>query len=140
MPVDPTTLRRALEAFLPRALAAAADELGVVLSENVAAGARSGEHYPGQPRRSSAEGEYPQEQFGDYINSVEAGPADDPLLYLAGPGAVSNQVPAHAFHLEGYGTDGTERAGLGVRDPVARTGEDPETHRRLLQRLAREFR
>lgn len=65
------------------------------LADRISAGGRSGRHYDKYPRRSSAPGEYPQEQFGDLrssVDSIQSGTAEymvgffgedlDKLLYL----------------------------------------------------------
>jgi hypothetical protein len=51
---------------------AAVQELAEAERENVSAGPRSGIHHPGQPRQSSAPGEFSQEQAGGMRARVEA--------------------------------------------------------------------
>jgi hypothetical protein len=59
-------LAASVDAVASRAAEASADEL----RKNVSAGARTGIHYPWMPRRSSAPGEFPQEQSGSLLDSV----------------------------------------------------------------------
>lgn len=61
-----------LEVDVGVGLGLAAKSAASALAERISAGGRSGRHYDKYPRRSSAPGEYPQEQFGDLRNSVDS--------------------------------------------------------------------
>lgn len=56
---------------LDEAVEEAAFEAASELQVRVSAGTRTGRHWPGDPRRASARGEYPQEQWGDLVKSVD---------------------------------------------------------------------
>lgn len=66
---DPT-FGQQLDDQIGALLDAAAEEGANVLSENLKAGGRTGRKYPRLPRRSSAPGEYPQEQSGTLRRGV----------------------------------------------------------------------
>lgn len=100
----------------------AAEAGAAVLRENVSAGARSGVHYPNLPRRSSAAGEFPQEQEGDLRASVDANPTNNPLVWEVGffgddQGKLNNLEYAPPSR--------------GGRAPLARTMSNPETLKRM---------
>lgn len=55
---------------LDESIGDASAEAAYILTGKLEAGARSGIHWPEDPRRASAQGEYPQEQRSSLINSV----------------------------------------------------------------------
>jgi hypothetical protein len=61
---------RSVERHLSRMLGAAASAAVDALRTNITQGPRTGIHWSGYPRKSSAPGEYPQEQFSDLIRST----------------------------------------------------------------------
>jgi hypothetical protein len=107
----------ALEAHLGETLAAAASAAYSVLDANIARGERSGIQHPELPYRSSAPGEFPQEQFSALRNSLGIEPAG-PLAIEVGS---VNNPPPEAFDLEFR----DERRG--GRPWLSRTMEDPAT-------------
>jgi hypothetical protein len=107
-------IRQAIE----EASLAAAEQL----DENTSAGSRSGRQYPRLPRRSSAPGEYPQEQFGNLNDSIDVRDGEHDLQKRPG------------FYGENQGKlIGLEfkPASKGGRKPAMRTMESPETHQRM---------
>lgn len=105
---------------------AAADAASDILWENVGAGPRSGEHYAGLPRPSSAANEFPQEQFGDLRRSVGTEKGTTPLVIRVG------------F----FGDDMQKLANLefappsqGGRKPLARTMSDSRTMREMAEAM-----
>lgn len=128
MSVNLTPVNEMLERFLE----AAALEMGVVLEKNIGqeSGGR-GEHYWGQPNRSSSPDQYPRKQQGDLVESIYVD-QEKPFSYAVGLAA------DHAFHLEGLKpTGGKKKTMTGNRYPVTRTGEDPRTHDRMTRAAQR---
>lgn len=125
---------RELEHLFSLALDAAAEEGREVLEENLSASTsqRTGEWYKGQPRRSSAPGQYPQEQTGnlrsmaavEHISSTQV----DFGLY---PASVQDAQQAMALEV------GAPRNNLVARAPVYRTFIAPETHQRMMDAVER---
>jgi hypothetical protein len=69
--INPAVFDRAVRKQIrPRLERAAIAALGR-LEFNIQAGTRSGVHHPGNPRQSSAPGEYPQEQSSELLNSLD---------------------------------------------------------------------
>ncbi len=96
-----------------------------VLRENLSAGGRSGTQYPGLPRRSSAPGEFSQEQRGVLKGMVQAGKTDD--------GAYFGLVPKNPDELEQALAQeyGAPRKSLVGRANVRRSAFSPQTHARM---------
>lgn len=81
------------------------------LIDRISAGTRRGRHYAKYPRRSSASGEYPQEQFGHLVNSVD-NVRVDALTYAVG---FFGEDMDKLIYLELRGEAGT---GKGRRQPL----------------------
>lgn len=104
-----------LRAKINRGAANAADQLKGDLSR-----AGSGIHWPGNPNRSSAPGEYPARQTGELADSIGWRPAG-PLL--AEVGALNNP-PAWAAYLE-FQPVSTREPGSGIRAWATKASLDP---------------
>lgn len=121
--------------LLGNAAEAAAWEGAYALDRNLAAGARSGKHYRGARRRSSAPGEYSQEQEGTLRRMVGARRVDDTLsvfgLFPRGPKEV---VEAKVQE------DGAPRRNVRGRGNVRRTALDANTRRKMAQAAVEVFR
>lgn len=120
------TNERALEQLFAEAdkvLAVMARTGADALSRNLAAGQRSGVHYPGQPRQSSSPGEFSQEQTGGLRRMVAHGQSA-PLEHWFGldPQGREETEQATAQEL------GAPRGNLAARGNVRRTGNDPRVH------------
>jgi hypothetical protein len=114
-----------LSGMLHKRLEAGALELGIVLEENLSAGSRSGTQYPSLPRRSSAPGEYPQEQTGQLISGVFVEPTADPLVFEVG-------IEDDAGKLMGLEFEAPSQGG---RAPLRRTITDAKTHQRVREAM-----
>lgn len=125
MPIDYNALQEQVRREVSAALEAASQAGAEAFDENVARGSRSGMHYRGNPAQSSAPGEYPQEQLGDYRRSIAAVPVSW-NFHVFGP---ISDPPEHAFWLEVLPPQD------GGRAPVRHTGEDPRTRERILEAL-----
>lgn len=102
-----------------RAATAYADKL----SDNLAAGSRSGIQYPSLPRQSSAPGEYPQSQTGSLKDSVGTSPTNNKLVWSAG---FFGEDKAKLLSLE-YGS-----RNMAERAPLYKTSQDNDTRARML--------
>lgn len=111
-------IAKQLERPVESAAAAYADKL----SDNLAAGSRSGVQYPGLPRVSSAPGEYQQEQSGSLRDAVGVRDTPDPLRKQAG-----------FFGLPQDRLDHAEYGRVGGRAPLTRTAQDNETREAMLK-------
>ena len=115
------------------ALYHAASVAAEVIRENVQAGPRSGTWWYqfGAERQSSAPGEFPQEQSGALYNSVGVIPegGGEPAAYLVGS-VIDPPADGHDYRLEFDPED------QGGRPWLARTMEDPDTHRAMEAGLA----
>lgn len=100
-----------------RAAKAYADQL----SDNLAAGSRSGVQYPSLPRQSSAPGEFQQEQSGSLRDAVGVRDTPDPLRKQAG-----------FFGLPQDRLNNAEYGRVGGRAPLARTAADNKTRTDML--------
>lgn len=110
--------RAALRADANRRLAKAANAAFVKLFENLDQSG-SGTQYPGLPRRSSAEGEYPAPQSRTLQDSADAREVE-PLNWQVGV----FDPPEYAQNLEFGPEDGSSK---GQRRFLSRTMEDPAT-------------
>lgn len=118
------TLRQDLEYDIALAMEAAAQGGADQLSENISAGSRSGrQYYPRSkyPRRSSAEGEYPQEQLGNLKSTVGVYPGDTVTASTVGFFTGDKKMESILLYLEFYGDP--SRGGKGVRRPLYMTFE-----------------
>lgn len=116
-----------LETTLEAALAAAAEAGAKALDGNLAAGARSGVHYPGMPRRSSARGEYSQEQTGNLRSMVgTARVSSREYVFGLFPRSVADAQQAMA----------QEYSPVSGRANVRRTANDVATRRGMEQAAA----
>ena len=114
-----------LAALLSKKLDAAAEEGALVVYEKTAAGPRSGTHYPGQPRQSSAPGESIQEQTGEARSGISWRPTSDPLtkeVFIEGD---IDKLTALALDPESEGG----------RDLLHRELVEPEAMRRMRERM-----
>lgn len=125
-----------LEARLLRLLApkvrAAGQEVKAFLTEKLS-GPGSGVQWPGQPNPSSAPGEYPAEQSGDLVGSLDAREVG-PLHWQAG----AFEAPPEAFWLEfppPPGSPFAKKTGYGARPWISKAFNDAELHARILQSL-----
>ena len=100
-----------------------------VLAEKLS-GPGSGRQYPGLPNRSSAEGEYPAEQEGDLLGSVDAQPAGEAAAVFG----LINNPPAHAIALHSRPPD------MGGRPVMDDARHDRDIHRAILQGIEDEAR
>lgn len=125
MPVDYNALQQQVRREVDAALEAASWAGAEAFDASVARGARSGVRYAGSPAQSSAPGEYPQEQSGEYRRSIAAARVAW-NLHVFGPIV---DPPEYAFWLEVLPPQD------GGRAPVRRTGEDPRTRERVLEAL-----
>lgn len=98
-----------------------------VIREHIQAGPRSGVHWPDMPRRSSAPGEYPQEQTGDLLRSVGV-EHERPTEYVVG--SVDNPPP-EAAKLE------FTPVFYGGRHWLSKAMEDVQTHALMLAAAAK---
>lgn len=100
----------ALEAHLQGIVEAAAEASANFLRDRLA-GPGTGVQHPGLPNRSSTPDEYPAEQSGDLLESIDARPAGR-LTEAVG----AFDAPMHAFKLE-FMDDGRPWASKAVHDP-----------------------
>jgi hypothetical protein len=134
--IDDSLFDAAFEQTALRCVQAAAEAAAEQLSINVQRGRRTGRKYPNLPYISSAPGEYPQEQSSESRRSIGAELEADGV-YLVG----YHEAPAYVFYLEGLLPDGGAKlTELGVRYPVTRTMESPDTQRRMAEAIRRESR
>jgi hypothetical protein len=120
--------RDRVHAILKSALGRAAGEARKVLRENLSQ-AGSGIHHPGQPRRSSAPGEYPAPQTFKLRDSIDARAVGDFTFAVGTFDIVRFEKGAgipYPLKLEMYPPD------KGGRQWLTRTAFDPETHARML--------
>ena len=103
---------------------AVADELAQSVKDNVSAGSRSGRQYRSSPRRSSAPNEYPQEQTGDFKDSIRWRQVSPTRWEV-----FSDDDPRKVIALE-LGT-----ANMEERAPFRKTLYAEETARRLVARM-----
>jgi hypothetical protein len=115
--VDSAALRKAIEQQTRPAFERGAIALLGRLEQNIQAGERSGIHHPENPRQSSAPGEYPQEQTGDLLNSLDFRVISNTRVEV---GAINNP-PEYAVDLETFPED------QGGRRFLTRTVEEAET-------------
>src|SRR5690348_2327837 len=94
-----------------------------IVSDHLAAGPRSGVHWPELPRRSSAPGEYPQEQFGPLRASI----GHDHVGGTTWEAGAIHNPPEEAAKLE------FSPVSEGGRPWLSRAMEDPETHEVMLR-------
>lgn len=102
------------------------------LDRNLAAGGRSGVHYAGQPRTSSAPGEFPQEQRG-VLRSMVASGQSGLLEHWFGLDPKGKEQTEQALALE----MGAPRNNLVARAPVRRTASDPSVHAEMVAKAIR---
>lgn len=123
---NPNALKE-LYAEVDRVLAAMAEAGADQLSDNLSAGSRSGVFYPSNPRRSSASGEFSQEQTGQLKGMVGSGQLA-PLSHYFGlePGNSDETKQAKAQEFGAPSNNLTGRAN------VTRTSLDSKTHRRMV--------
>lgn len=121
----------ALDAQLARELdgisEALAGEFKAFLVEKLS-GPGSGVHWPGQPNPSSAPGQYPAEQSGALVQSIDARREGD--HWEVG----SFDAPPEAFALEYPSPPGspiTRQSDHGARPWLSKALTDPDLHRRL---------
>lgn len=110
------------------ALAGAQGGAGV-LAEKLS-GPGSGRHHAGLPNRSSAEGEYPAEQEGDLLGSIDARPAGEGAA-LFGP---INNPPDHLHALHSRSPD------MGGRPFMDDARHDRDIHRAIVEGIEQEAR
>lgn len=106
------------------------------LDDNISAGNRSGTKYRKYPRRSSAEGEYPQEQFGKLRRMIQ---------YERGEGTSSevgftpknSKEERQLIYLERTG-DPT-KGGIGLRRPLYMSfeGKDADVMKKRMEEMMR---
>jgi hypothetical protein len=123
LPVYDAALAQAIQETTDPALDVAADAYARQLSKNLRRGSRSGvriDSGPAKGFRRSAEGEYPQREYGDLRDSV-ASWKEAEGVYAVG----FDNAPEQAYYLEGLKPDGGTRASNapGVRFPLTRTME-----------------
>lgn len=123
--LDPA-FEAALIADLEPRLERAGDQFAGALDENLAAGERSGIHWSGMPRRSSAPYEYPQEQTGQLRSGVFNRTTDDKLVREVGIADEQKKLNGLEFGHEPF---------LQPRAPVARTLESEDTQRAALEAM-----
>lgn len=116
-------LTQQLEPKLDKAAEAGAE----AYREEIKRGPRSGEHYPGQPARSSAPNEPIQEQEGDHRAAVDWRPTNDPLVKQFGALGVQGMSDRDLAALEFGSADGT----LEGRFSLTNVAERPETHQKM---------
>lgn len=123
---NPSALAQ-LYAEADKKLAAMAEAGADALRENLSAGSRSGVQYPSLPRRSSAPGQYSQEQSGTLKGMVESGQSG-PLKHWFGlvPKGTAERAEALAQEF------GAPRNGLVGRANVRRTALDSRLHRQMV--------
>ena len=119
--IDLAKLQAAIQATAPKALERAAMAGALEIIKNIEAGPRSGAQYRGQPRQSSALGEFPQEQSGALVDSIDARPIG---VLRFGIGAFD--APDWAVFLE-----------FAKRPWLSRTLEDPRTWQRMNEEVGR---
>lgn len=116
-----------LEALVDGVLADIADVGKDAWRDNVSAGPRSGVHYAGQPRVSSAPGEYSQEQTSTLKNMIESGKLG-PLEHFFGPVPQNRAEEEEALAAE----FGAPRNNLVGRANGRRTALDSRVHARMV--------
>lgn len=116
--INPAVLRAELERIATPALERGAIALLGRMEQNIQAGERSGTFHPENLRQSSAPGEYPQEQSGDLLASLDWRKISSTRMEV---GAINNP-PEQALKLE------TDTAEFGGRRWASRTAEELETH------------
>jgi len=116
----------ALDAQFDEAMRAAAEAGAEQLRDNLSAGGRSGTQYPQLPRRSSAPGEFSQEQSGRLKDMVDHG-------QHAPASAWFGLAPRSADELgEAKGQEfGNPDGSLVGRANVRKTALDSRTHKRM---------
>jgi hypothetical protein len=115
-----------LEALVDGILADMAEVGAEDLRGNLSAGPRSGVHYAGQPRQSSAPGEYSQEQTGGLKRMVSSGMLEPGAAYFGlEPENEAEREEALAQEF------GAPRNNLVGRANVRRTALDPRTQSRM---------
>lgn len=121
-----------LARLLSRHVARAARTVTSFLHEKLS-GPGSGVQWPGQPRPSSAPGEYPAEQAGTLVGSLDA-QAVSALHWQAG----AFNAPQEAFWLE-YppppDAPFSKKTDHGARPWISKALNDPELHARIVAAL-----
>jgi hypothetical protein len=125
-----------LEALVDAIVADMAEEGAMVLYEALdeSTSTRTGEHYAGQPRRSSKPHEMPQKQrssggLQDMVDYRQVGPGEH--VFGLFPEGADEKAQAEALEL------GAPRAGVIARAPVRRIAFDSRTHRRMIDAAKR---
>lgn len=128
-----------LEALVDAVVADMAEEGALALYEALdeSTSTRTGEHYAGQPRRSSKPHEMPQKQrrsggLQDMADHRRVGPGQH--VFGLFPEGAEEIAQAEAMEL------GAPRANVIARAPVRRIGLDSRTHRRMIDAGSRRRR
>ena len=120
-------LAASVDSVVNRAAEASADQL----RENVSAGARTGIHYPWMPRRSSAPGEFPQQQSGNLLESVGVA---NPRFHA---GLQEFEYAVGFFGEDMQKLEELEFTGPGKRAPLTMTMLSADTYERMSEGLKR---
>jgi hypothetical protein len=129
-------LEQELQAHVTKGLEEAALAAAVELERRISKGPRKGKHYRDvkHPRRSSAPGEYPQEQLSELKGSVYSSQASALEFEVGFSG--DQELVDKVLYLEYFGEPGT---GSGIRRPLWMLfeGKDSKNTVRLMKNALR---
>lgn len=130
------TLHSELSDDLSDLIESAAFGAALQLDENISAGKRTGKKYSKYPRVSSAEGEYPQEQFGKLRGMIQHEKSEE-ISSIVGFFPKNNTERSQLHYLEKTGDE--NRGGKGIRKPLYMSFEGPDFDK-MKEKMSQEMR